>query len=76
MARRERSLRSRIHLRYDGRSWDFAQNELDIGALSSDNDIRLAVSRALAIAPRKLSAYVIERHDNGNITVRPEAVFG
>jgi hypothetical protein len=65
-----------VHIRFDGRSLDIPQGELDVGPASSDNDIRTALARHLEVAPAKLRDYVIDRHDTGNLTVRPEAVFG
>jgi hypothetical protein len=49
---------------------------LDVGSLSNDRDVREAVARYLNVDYRKLNRYVVERHANGNMTIRPEAVFG
>ena len=65
-----------VHIRFDGRSLDIPQGDLDVGPTSSDNDIKRALARHLDVAPAKLRDYVIDRHDTGNLTVRPEAVFG
>jgi hypothetical protein len=64
------------HIRYAGRSWDIAFVDLDIGDRSSDGDVRRAVANHLDVSPAKLARYVVERHTNGHMTVRPEAVFG
>ena len=65
-----------VHIRFDGRSLDIPQGDLDVGAASSDNEIKLALARHLEMPEAKLRDYVIDRHDTGNMTVRPEAVFG
>ena len=65
-----------VHLRFEGRSWDIEFNILDVGDQSSDLDIRQALANYFNVPIRKFSAYVVQRHENGNITVRPEAVFG
>lgn len=65
-----------IHIRFEGRSWDIAVDVLDLGERSTDDEVRRALARHLDVPLRKLGAYVVERHANGNITVRPEAVFG
>jgi hypothetical protein len=65
-----------VHIRFDGRSLDIPQGELDVGAASSDNEIKRALARYLEVPEAKLRDYVIDRHDTGNMTVRPEAVFG
>jgi hypothetical protein len=65
-----------VHIRFDGRSLDISQSELDVGSASSDNEIKRALARYLDVTDTKLRDYVIDRHDTGNMTVRPEAVFG
>jgi hypothetical protein len=75
MADREQGV-AVVHIRFEGRSLDIPQSELDVGAASSDNDIKRALARHLEVPQAKLRDYVIDRHDTGNMTVRPEAVFG
>jgi hypothetical protein len=65
-----------VHIRFEGRSLDIPQGDLDVGAASSDNEIKRALARHLEVPEAKLRDYVIDRHDTGNMTVRPEAVFG
>ncbi len=65
-----------LHIRFEGRSYDLPLAELDLGNLSSDDDVRRVLAGYLGVAERDLKSYVIERHANGNMTVRPEAVFG
>ena len=65
-----------VHIRFDGRSWDVPFRSLDIGDASSDDEVREALAGYLEVSVRKLAAYVVERHASGNMTVRPEAVFG
>ena len=65
-----------LHVRFEGRSQDIRQVALDLGDLSTDRDVRQALAVYLDVPVRRLNVYVVERHANGNITVRPEAVFG
>ena len=65
-----------VHIRFEGKSLDIPQGDLDVGAASSDNEIKRALARHLEVPEAKLRDYVIDRHDTGNMTVRPEAVFG
>jgi hypothetical protein len=65
-----------LHIRFEGRSIDLFQSELDVGQASSDLEIKRALARRLEVAEARLRDYVIDRHDTGNMTVRPEAVFG
>ena len=67
---------ARVHIRFEGRSWDILCRDLDVGPNSSDEQVRRALANYFDVALGKFRAYVIERHDNGNMTVRPEAVFG
>jgi hypothetical protein len=75
MAEREHGVAA-VHIRFEGRSLDILQGDLDVGAASSDNEIKRALARYLEVPEAKLRDYVIDRHDTGNMTVRPEAVFG
>ena len=65
-----------VHIRFEGRSLDIPQGDLDVGLASSDADVKRALSRHLEVPEAKLRDYVIDRHETGNMTVRPEAVFG
>jgi hypothetical protein len=65
-----------LHIRFEGRSYDLLLTDLDLGPMSSDDDVRTALSVYLEVHRRALANYVVERHANGNMTVRPEAVFG
>jgi len=65
-----------VHIRFEGRSRDIPFQALDIGDASSDAEVKEALAQYLDVSVRKLASYVVERHTNGNMTVRPEAVFG
>ena len=52
------------------------KNVLDVGSGSTDREIKGAVAGYLDVTEARFRSYVVERHENGNITVRPEAVFG
>ena len=65
-----------IHVRFEGKSQDIPVSELDIGQASTDEQIKSAVAGFLDVGAEKLENYVIEHHENGNYTLRPEAVFG
>ena len=64
------------HVRFAGRSFDIPLTTLDLGALSADGRIKRSIARYLEVPEFKFDAYVVDRHSNGNLTVRPEAVFG
>lgn len=68
---------SQVHVRYDGQSLDIDFSQLDIGALSEDRAIKTALAGYLEVPENKFASFVVDRNTaTGNITVRPQAVFG
>ena len=65
-----------LHIRFDGRSFDIPLSDLDVGTMSSDADVKRTLAEYLNVPEAKLRFYVVDRHETGNLTVRPEAVFG
>jgi hypothetical protein len=65
-----------LHVRFEGSSRDIPIDLLDVGPRSTDQAVRDAVARYLDINAEQLRSYVVEHHPNGNMTLRPEAVFG
>jgi hypothetical protein len=68
--------RTVAHVRFDGRSLDVPLDELDVNPASPDGEVLGAVARHLEVSQGKLRDYVVDRHESGNLTVRPSAVFG
>ena len=65
-----------LHVRFEGRSIDVPVNDLDVGQFSTDVEIKHAVARYLDVPADKFNHYTVDRHETGNLTLRPEAVFG
>lgn len=65
-----------IHVRLGGRSFDVPLANLGLGRGADDAGVKRALARYLEVAPGQLDDHVVDRHANGNLTVRPEAVFG
>lgn len=65
-----------VHVRFAGRSYDVPMASLPIGAGANDGQVKTALAQWLEVHQSKLQDYVIDRHANGNMTLRPEAVFG
>lgn len=65
-----------VHIRFAGRSLDFAEQDLAIKGNMSDREIKEKVARRLEVAPDRLRDYVVDRSATGNIILRPEAVYG
>ena len=65
-----------LHVRFAGRSFDIPLSEMDIGPMSEDGQVERAVAGYLDVAAGKFHDYVVDKHRNGNLTLRPEAIFG
>ena len=65
-----------VHVRFDGRSFDLPLAELGVADGAGDRDIKRAVARHLEVNEERLHDHVLDRHETGNLTLRPEAVFG
>ena len=76
MTRNIHSAGAVIHVRFAGKSFDVALNRFDLGVGSTDAQVKQALARHLEVPVHRLDDYVVDRHGNGNLTVRPEAVFG
>ena len=64
------------HVRFEGRSLDVPLAALGVDPSAPDGEVKRAVARHLEVAEVRLHHYVVDRHESGNLTVRPEAVFG
>jgi hypothetical protein len=65
-----------VHVRFEGQSRDVSFATLDVSTASSDEAVRQALADHFAVPVQRFAPYVIERHTTGNMTVRPEAIFG
>ncbi len=65
-----------VHIRYEGRSVDISEAQLRVNAGMSDAEIKERIARHFDVRAKKLEFYVIDRTPNGDLVVRPEAVYG
>src|SRR4051812_6881285 len=65
-----------VHVRFEGRSRDVPLADLDLGPRPAEAEIKQVLARYLEVPAEELRDYVVDRHETGNLTVRPEAVFG
>lgn len=65
-----------IHVRFGGRSFDLALRGRRISVDDNDVQVKHAVAEYLEFPTARLDDYVIDRHANGNLTLRPQAVYG
>ncbi|NOX53129.1 MAG: hypothetical protein GXP27_01550 [Planctomycetes bacterium] len=72
----ETSYQPVLHIRFEGESFDVPLAELDVGPISSDQAVKRAVAVYLDVPVSKFEHYVVDRHQTGNLTIRPQAVFG
>ena len=68
--------RALLHVRFEGRSCDVPLSDLDVGNMSSDEQVKDRLAEYLSVPVQKFAFYKVDRHETGNMTVRPEAVFG
>ena len=65
-----------LHIRFDGRSFDIPLSDLDVGSMSSNEEVKRVLAGYLNVPEAKFRDYTVDRHETANLTVRPEAVFG
>lgn len=65
-----------VHVRVDGLSRDVSLEALGLEGRVDDADLKDALARHLELPKAALRDLVVDRHATGNLTVRPEAVFG
>ncbi|MEO7716209.1 MAG: hypothetical protein ABIY70_08395 [Capsulimonas sp.] len=65
-----------VHVRFEGRSYDLTERELNITAAQTDDEIRTRLAGRFDVGLDTLKDYVIDRTASGDLIVRPEAVYG
>ena len=65
-----------VHVRFQGRSFDFNERELAISAEMTDVEVKRQVARHFDVGFDRLNDYVVDRGPKGDLIVRPEAVYG
>lgn len=65
-----------VHVRFEGRSFDFNEAVIGIHASMSDEQIKRRLAEQLEVGRDKLALYVVDRSPSGDLIIRPEAVYG
>ncbi|HNT78230.1 MAG TPA: hypothetical protein PKH77_24720 [Anaerolineae bacterium] len=65
-----------VHVRFEGQSWTLALAVLNLREPFDPEAVRTALANHFDVPLQKFAVYVVEQHPNGNVTVRPEAIFG
>ena len=66
----------KIHVRFNGRSDNLDFMDIGISNGSTDQEVKTSAARYYDRENDAFDRMVIERHANGNITLRPEAIYG
>jgi len=65
-----------VHVRFEGRSYDYAEQELGLTNGMSDAEVKALLARHFEVATERFGGYVVDRSPTGDLIVRPEAVYG
>lgn len=65
-----------LHIMYAGEQHDWSFDVADLSMESTDAQVKQSLANLLGIPEAKLQGWNIDRSVEGNITVRPAAVFG
>jgi hypothetical protein len=65
-----------LHVRYNGRSFDMNERVFGLRVGMTDAEVKERVARHLEVGLGRLEDYVVDRRPNGDVIVRPEAVYG
>jgi hypothetical protein len=66
-----------LHIRYEGQSADLGLAEVDLGDMSTDIEVREAAARYFNVPVTKFAAFQVDRNpQTGDVTLRPQAIFG
>jgi hypothetical protein len=68
---------SNLHIVYNGEATDYAHEDLDIGVMSTDDEVLTALTVHAGIPRVKLNGFIVNRNmDSGDITVSARALLG
>jgi len=65
-----------VHVRFEGRSYDYTEQQLELGTAMSDVEIKERLARHFEVGLERFKSYVVDRGPSGDLIVRPEAVYG
>jgi hypothetical protein len=65
-----------VHIRFQGRSYDIKEAQLNLTASMNDTTIKERLAQHFDVRLDNFESYVIDRRPSGDLIVRPEAVYG
>lgn len=66
-----------VHIFFEARSWDLDFDDIDVGMLSSDHEVKNKVAEAMSVPLIKLANFTVARNEaTEDISVNPQATWG
>ncbi len=65
-----------IHVRFEGRSYDLEPHRLRLNGAPSDRQVKARLAQHFENTLERWEGYFVDRRPNGDLIVRPEAVYG
>ncbi len=65
-----------VHIRFEGRSYDVAEEQLGITPTMNDGAIKECLAQHFDVGRDRFTSYILDWRPSGDLIVRPEAVYG
>lgn len=65
-----------VHVRFEGRSYDITETQLGVTVRMNDTTVKERLSQHFDVKRDRFESYVVDRRPNGDLIIRPEAVYG
>ena len=65
-----------VHVRFEGRSYDFVEHQVGIERGMNDGQVKERLAQHFDVRRERFNDYVVDRGPDGDLIVRPEAVYG
>jgi hypothetical protein len=62
-----------VRVRFEGRSYDLLEYELDVTVTMTDREIKENLARFFFVRADRLRDYTVDRSPSGHLDIRPEA---
>ncbi len=65
-----------VHVRFEGRSFDLTRRELGLNGHGHHAEVKARLALYFDVRPERFDIYIVDQRPNGDLIVRPEAVYG
>ncbi|PAX46700.1 hypothetical protein [Brunnivagina elsteri] len=65
-----------VHIRFEGRSYDMQEAQINRNASMNDSAIKQRLAEHFDINLNRFETYIVDRRPSGDLIIRPEAVYG